>query len=253
MTINCTNGVNVLAGQIGMNQAADSYSKNIQNQISNAQKQLQELSSNEDMTMEEKMKKRQELQQQINDLNTQLRQHKMELRRGAMGISQRQQNNGSSMNAMLGGTKSGSNSAGLSQASMNAVISAGNSMKQARVQGSVAKRMEGKASVLKAEIKSDEALGGSAEKKKEELADLEQKAQAAAESQFSSLADVNRTIEEEAKEEKAAEKTKDKKTDKTEDKDSGTQAKEQEKEDTQSTSETKAHKEVSYTSIDIQL
>ena len=35
-------------------------SRNIQNQIANAQKQLQELSSNEEMTLEEKMKKRQE-------------------------------------------------------------------------------------------------------------------------------------------------------------------------------------------------
>ena len=68
-------------GQMGMNQTTDSYSRNIQNQIANAQKQLQELSSNKDMTLEEKMNKRQEIQQQINDLNVQLRQHQMEQRR----------------------------------------------------------------------------------------------------------------------------------------------------------------------------
>ena len=61
MKINGTNGANTQMVQMGMNQAADSYSKNIQNQIANAQKQLQELSSNEDMTLEEKMKKRQEI------------------------------------------------------------------------------------------------------------------------------------------------------------------------------------------------
>ena len=46
MTINGISGANTQAAQIGMNQAMDSYSKNIQNQIANAQKQLQELSSN---------------------------------------------------------------------------------------------------------------------------------------------------------------------------------------------------------------
>lgn len=74
MTINGINGENTQMGQMGMNRATDSYSRNIQNQITNAQKRLQELSSNEDMTLEERMKKRQEIQQQISDLNMQLRQ-----------------------------------------------------------------------------------------------------------------------------------------------------------------------------------
>lgn len=81
MTINGINGANTQIGQMGMNQATDSYSRNIQNQIADAQKQLQELSSNKDMTQEEKMTKRQELQQQISDLNVQLRQYQMEQRR----------------------------------------------------------------------------------------------------------------------------------------------------------------------------
>lgn len=55
MTINGINGANTQIGQMGMNQVTDSYSRNIQNQIAEAQKQLQELSSNKDMTQEEKM------------------------------------------------------------------------------------------------------------------------------------------------------------------------------------------------------
>lgn len=81
MTISSINGANTQIGQIGMNQATDSYSRNIQTQIADAQKQLQELSSNVDMSLEEKMKKRQEIQQQISDLNMQLRQHQAEQRR----------------------------------------------------------------------------------------------------------------------------------------------------------------------------
>ena len=54
MTINGINGTNTQMRQMGMNQATDSYIQNIQNQIANVQKQLQELSSNKDMTQEEK-------------------------------------------------------------------------------------------------------------------------------------------------------------------------------------------------------
>lgn len=196
MTINGINGVNTQMGQMGMNQATDSYSRNIQNQIANAQKQLQELSSNEDMSLEEKMKKRQEIQKQISDLNVQLRQHQMERCR------EKQQAKGSSMDDMPGGTgnagsaKAGSRSTGLSQAVMTAMISADNSVKQAKIQGSVATSMEGRAGVLKSEIKNSH--GGSVEEKKEELADIEQKAQAATSSQLSTLADAGRTMEEAA-------------------------------------------------------
>lgn len=78
MEINSINGINTQMRQMGMNQATDSYSRNLQNQIADAQKQLQELSSNKDMSQEEKMAKQQELQQQISDLIVQLRQHQME-------------------------------------------------------------------------------------------------------------------------------------------------------------------------------
>ena len=50
--------------------------------------------------------------------------------------------------------------------------------------------------VLKAEVKQG---GGNVEAKKEEIAELEQKAQAATSSQISTLADANKTMEEAAK------------------------------------------------------
>ena len=196
MTINGISGVNTQTAQMGMNQAMDSYSKTIQNQITNAQKQLQELSSNEEMTLEEKMKKRQEIQQQISDLNMQLRQHQMEQRRAQR--SEKQQAKDSAMDEMPGGTnaKAGSKGAGLSQASMTAMLSADASIKQSKVQGSVATRMEGRAGVLESEIKLDEALGGDATKKKEELADVKQKAMDVTEAQAKTLGEANKALEE---------------------------------------------------------
>ena len=219
MRINGLNGANTPAGGMNMTKATDSVSKNIQNQIANAQKQLQELSANKDMSIEEKMKKRQEIQQQITDLNNQLRQHQIEQRK-------EQQAKKSSMDDMLGGSKktapkAGKQSTGLSQQCMNAstmraMISADSAMAQAQVQGSVATKMEGRAGVLESEIKLDQARGDDVEKKKEELAEVEQKAALAESAQMNTLATANKELEEAAKADQQIEKTddKDKKTDK---------------------------------------
>lgn len=214
MTVNGISGVSMQAGQMGVGQANDPYSRQIKQQIADAQKRLQELSSNQDMSPEEKSKKRQELQKEISDLNMQLKQHQIELRK------EKQQENGPTMDDMLGGPnkvkngKSGNESAGISQANMTAMISADTSMKMADVQGSVATRMEGKAGVLEAEIKLDAARGGDVRKKQEELADVTKKAEEATASQMTSLADANKTVKEAAESDlAAADKTDEKKAD----------------------------------------
>ena len=128
---------------------------------------------------------------------------------------EKQQAKGSSMDDMLGDSrktapKSENQSADLSQESMQAMISADSSMKQAKVQGSMATQMEGKAGVLESEIKMDKGRGASTEKKEEELADLQAKAQAATTAQVSTLADANKKMEEAAKADQKASKTEDK-------------------------------------------
>ena len=191
--INAFNTTNTQTGTAGMAQANDSVSKNIQNQIANAQQKLQDLSSNEEMSLEDKMKKRQEIQQEITNLNQQLRQHQIEQRK-------EQQNKKSlSMNDMVAGTnnKTEKKGAGLSQAGMQAMISADFSMKQAKVQGGMATQMERRASVLESEIKQD-AGKSDTEKKKEELAELEAKSQSATAAQMSTLSEVNKSVREAA-------------------------------------------------------
>ena len=194
MRINGFSGTNTQTGTMGMTQGNDSVSKNIQNQIANAQQKLQDLSSNEEMSLEDKMKKRQEIQQEINNLNQQLRQHQIEQRK------EQQSKNSSSMDDMVAGTSNTSKKkdTGLSQASMQAMISADSSMKQAKVQGSMAAQIQGRASVLESEIKQD-AGKGNTEKKEEELAELQAKAQSATAAQMSTLADANKSVEEAAK------------------------------------------------------
>lgn len=195
MAISSVTGTNsnMQAGRLGMNGQTDSVSRNIQNQIANAQKKLQDLSSNTEMEPEEKMKKRQEIQQEIASLNQQLRQHEIELRK-------EQQSKRNPLDDMLGSSgkaraaKSGKTSSGLSQASMKALVSADSSMKLSQVQGSVATQMNGRAGILEAEIKQDAGRG--VEKKKEELEDVQKKAQDAVSSQMSELASANKKIEE---------------------------------------------------------
>ena len=200
MRIGGLNGANGQVGQMGGTQASDPVSKNIQKQIAEKQKQLQELSSNEEMTMEEKMKKRQEIQKEITDLNSQLRQHQMEQRK------EKQQAQGSTMDDMLGynkntgAQKGGQKGAGISKAGMKAMFSADSAMNQAQVQGSVATDMEGRAGILEGEIRMDVARGGDVQKKQEELAKVQQKAQQATTSQVSNLAEANQTLKEAAKE-----------------------------------------------------
>ena len=136
ISMNGTNAqAGIQAGRINKPMEMDSFSKSINNQIANAQKQLQELSENKDMSMEEKMKRRQEIQQQITDLNNQLRRHQIEQRK-------EQQEKAAKSAEKKDSTKKADKATGLSQASMTAIISADAAMSQAQVQGSVATRME---------------------------------------------------------------------------------------------------------------
>lgn len=192
------------AGRSGVQMQTDPVSKNIQNQIANAQQQLQEISASQEMTPEQKMKKRQEIQQEINSLNQQLRQHQIEQRKEQQAQAKSKD---SSVDDMLGSEQSAGKAAsenkgsGLSQASMKAMMSADSSIKQAQIQGNVATRFEGRAGVLKAEIKQG---GGNVEAKQAELEEVEQKAVSATASQMNTLADVNQTIEEAAKAEQSS-------------------------------------------------
>lgn len=207
MKISGVSGVNMQAGQFGSAQEIDTVSKSLKNQIENAQNQLQELSSNDEMSMEEKMERRKELQKQISDLNSQLRQHQMEQRRAA----REQQAKESMMESENAETEAEQTAAdgqttGLSRASMHAIISADSSMTQADLQGRVVTKMEGRARVLESEIKLDSARGQSTETKEKELADMERRASAASVSRMKMLGEANQTMKKAAKEDQKSDK-----------------------------------------------
>ena len=180
---------------------SDTYTRNIQSQIAKAQQKLKDLSSNEELSLEEKMKKRQEIQQEIANLNQQLRQYQIEQRKE----QQEKKNSAGAEGAAATQKSSDQKGTGLSRAGMQAMLTADASIKQVAVQGGVAARMKGRAGVLETEIKQD-AGRGNTERKEKELADVQEKARSATAAQISTLADADQAVEKAAKEEREEKK-----------------------------------------------
>ena len=215
MKIDGTSSASIAAGAIGMDAGiggqTDPMVKDLQRQIEDLKNQMKELSSNSELTPEMKSKKRQDLQKQISDLEVQLRQRQMEVKREE---AMKKSSQDYSMDEMLGtkqrAGKSDKQNTGLSSGSMEAMISADASMKQADVHGSTARKMEGRAGVLEAEIKQDSAMGCKPEGKEEALAETKARANEATAAQMGSLAQANKATKE------AAEADKNQSTDKAE-------------------------------------
>lgn len=189
------NGNNVNIGsQKRMMQDTDTTTRSIQNQIQRKQQELQKLAENKDMDMEQKMERRKEIQQEITDLERQLRQYQMEKRMEQQKEISSVENKPSERSNVH--TKPQEQEiASFSQEGMQALLSAGSSIKQAGIHKKVAREMEGRAAVLQSEIKLDAGRKRSTEAKQEELAKVEQTAENATASQFRALKDANETID----------------------------------------------------------
>ena len=189
MKIGGMNGA-LAAGQTGASGVLeeDAFTKNIKNQIAQAQKEMQQLSANHELSMEDKMKKRQELSQKITDLNNQLRQHQVEQRR------EKQQQMAAEKKKSEPDTKEN-----LSKDSMKSMISADVSIKQAKEQGSTVVHMKAEANVLKMEIKQDASRSANVEVKQEKLSKIGQKIADAEEGQMKQLAQADKSLKEHAK------------------------------------------------------
>lgn len=200
MRVSGVNGADNMAnGMSGMAPGAepvDEVSRNLLRQIENLQKQMKELSANQETPPEIKMKKRQELQKQISELQMQLRQHQMEVKREEAQKKEEKASQENVLDSCRISEEGRKQSAGLSAGSMEAMLSADAAMKQADVHGGTAQKMENRAGVLETEIKLDEARGGDASAKKEELAETKAKAEEATASQMDSLHQAGEVMKE---------------------------------------------------------
>lgn len=188
MNISCIDGNSRNVSPIGAGE--DAKTKNIKEQIARVQKKLQDLAANEDISLEEKMKKRQELQKQLGDLNSQLRQCQSEQRRKASEAEKRRQESDNSMGGQAkAGKKQGDPAA-------EVILTADAALRQAKMQDGVIAKQKGRAGVLKAEIKLDSSRGRSVEAKQEELAEVEARMAETQGSQMENLNRANQAIEE---------------------------------------------------------
>lgn len=202
MAVSSIQSMSIKADQLRATPTTDMYTKNIQQQIMDNQKKMQDISSDQKMSVEEKMKKRQEIQQEISDLNNQLRQHLAEKQKE----QQQEQKKAETQAASAQSTSSQETGIGISGIGMSAMISAGTSLKQAQSHDSVKVKLEGRAGVLRAEIKQD-APRGNVEAKERELAEIEKKVSDVSSAQMSSLKGANQAMKEAAKVEVSDEKT----------------------------------------------
>lgn len=179
----------VSGGRMGNVVSVDSVSKGIENQIAAMQQKMQDISTKEDISVEEKQKERQELMQEINRLNTELRRRQAEMKR-----EERKEALEEEMQEKYVLEETGRMSfqddisyEGISYEGMNGLAAMDSSLEQARSQGKVIAQIEGGIAILKGEIKLDEARGVDVERKQEELARYEKKANQATASRFTIL------------------------------------------------------------------
>lgn len=219
MNINGIGGASASPNTTGMTAGKsgqmDSVSKNLQQQIEKLQNNLKEISSNQEMPADTKMKKRQEIQKQISELQIQLRQHQIDVQRE----EREKKKEASSFDDLLGTkkpeTQNNNSGVSLSIDSMSAMISADVSVKQANVQGNTATRMEGRANVLEVEISLDGGRGGSSNigLKEAELADAKEAAQKATSEQLALLAQAGEELKNASEKENTENRTEDKEKD----------------------------------------
>ena len=189
MNISGIDGIGRNGNQIGAGAGEDAKTKSIKDQIARVQKKLQDLAANEDISLEEKMKKRQELQKQLSDLNSQLRQCQIEQRKKASEAKQsRQESDGMGSQAKTGRKQE--------DPEAEVILTAGAALKQAKVQDGVIAKQKGCAGVLEAEIRLDSSRGRSVEAKQEEPAKVEARMTGTQSLQMENLGRANQAIEE---------------------------------------------------------
>lgn len=183
-------------------QPVDEVSKGIQQQITNAQMQLQRLSSNQEISAEEKQQKRQEIQKQIAELNTELRQHQMEVRREQRIKAQSSGDDLLPVDTPEQQLEENVQTT-LSTNSMRSIISAESAMTQAEAHRNVSSNLESRVRVLQGEIKQDARKGNNTERKQKELEQLENRITRASGARVGVMSDAVKDMRQTAKKERS--------------------------------------------------
>lgn len=189
------------AQKVPTQQAEDPAIKSLQAQIGELQKQLQQLSKDSSGDEQALAEKRKEIQQQIADLNTQIRQRQVEIRR------ERQQPKEPQPKAET--EKQPKSQGGFSLAGAGNLIAASNTLQQSEAVHGMMVKSQGRANILEAEIATDKARGADTKYKEAELSKVnkgiasakEMQGELAAKSQDSLKSEKSDTLTEKAEKE----------------------------------------------------
>lgn len=171
----------------------DNRLKSIQTQIKNVQNQINGLSEKKDMSIEQKMEKRKELEQQLQDLNKEAAQRQMEIQKEKREKAAEEAKAKKQMEEPKDTYER--SEASLALSSVQGIISAETSMSQAEKLQSVKTKLEGQKNVTNTEVKLSKGANTIA-KKKESISSLEGKIEKATSGMMEKVNDVNKTLEE---------------------------------------------------------
>lgn len=176
---------NVSAERMIKQEPVDAISKSIENEISDVQRQRQQVSK-QDLSADEKMKKRRELQQEISRLNNQLRQRQAENRRKQNKEKAAKEQDAE--NVKTDDEKKAQNTASKSdetketerkavemqdakkeKVNEQTVVSAEDAISRSRLQNKVVSGIRNDIKILEGEIRQDKARGENVDDKKEQL------------------------------------------------------------------------------------
>lgn len=169
----------------------DAETKNIQNQITSKNQSLNRLSSDPEMSAEEKAKERQEIQKQIAELNRKLRMLRMEKKEEAEEAKKEQAEKAALIEEQtkeLSGKDSDKTTSSetakeetfrekmdkieIPPQNIQKLLEAGTLLQKERIQQSAAREKDATINILEAEIKSDELYGADTSDKREKLSSM---------------------------------------------------------------------------------
>ena len=168
------------------NSVTDTETKNLMNQLTNKQQNLKRLSSDSEMSAEEKAKERQEIQKQIAELNRKLRMLRMKKKEKAKElkkeeeqktvlkeenekeVSKIEEDKSSSIEKLEEQQEKES----VLPQSVQKILEAGTAIQKERIQQSVEQDAKAVQDVLESEIKMDKLYGTDTSSKKEKLYSL---------------------------------------------------------------------------------
>ena len=162
----------------------DTETKSIQNQITGKQQSLNRLSSDSEMSAEEKAKERQEIQKQIAELNRKLRMLRMEKKEEVKESEKEQEQKAAlkdeqieevSQNESAKSIKEQQEKPNSLSQNIQKMLEVGTLLQKERVQQTAEHKKELTKEILETEIKQDELYGTDTSFKKEQLSSLMKK------------------------------------------------------------------------------